>query len=113
VPGVSDLVSGFIAFRLITLRHAFRAQEGPLLTAEGWSANAELIARAARVARRVETISAVERHDLRHRPSRVQPWQTAMALWRSRSGLRLPPPAPPPAQPRAERRAPEPVGSEK
>ena len=113
VPGVSDLVSGFIAFRLITLRHAFRAQEGPLLTAEGWSANAELIGRAARVARRVETISAVERHDLRPRPSRVQPWQTAMALLRARSQLRVPPLAPPPAQPRPERRAPEPVGSEK
>jgi len=112
VPGVSDLVSGFIAFRLITLRHAFRAKEGPLLTAEGWSANAELIARAAQVARRVETITAVERHDLRHRPSRVRPWQAAMALWRSRSVLHLPPPAAAPAQPGPERRAAEPVGSE-
>jgi glycosyltransferase involved in cell wall biosynthesis len=111
VPGVSDLVSGFIAFRLITLRHAFRAGEGRLLKSEDWSANAELIARAAQVARRVETITAVERHDLRHRPSRVQPWQTAMALWRSRGVLRLPAPPRPSARPEAERRAPEPAGS--
>ncbi len=104
VPGVTDVVSGFMALRLITLRHAFRAQEGPLLTAQGWSANAELIARTARVARRVETITAVERHDLRNRQSRVRPWQTALALWRSRGALRLPPPAPEPAQPRPERR---------
>ena len=108
VPGVSDLVSGFIAFRLITLRHAFRAQEGRLLTAEGWSANAELIGRAARVARRVETITAVERHDLRPRSSRARPWETAVALWRSRRELRLPPP-PPPA-PGPERRVVEAVG---
>jgi dolichol-phosphate mannosyltransferase len=113
VPGVSDLLSGFIAFRLITLRHAFRAGEGRVLKAEGWSANAELIARAAQVARRVETITAVERHDLRRRPSRVQPWQTAVALWRSRRALHLPPSAPPAARPGAERRAPEAAGSER
>ncbi len=111
VPGVSDLVSGFIAFRLITLRHAFRAGERRLLRADGWSANAELIARAAQVARRVETITAVERHDLRHRPSRVRPWQTATALWRSRGALRLPPPPRPSARPEAERRTPETAGS--
>jgi glycosyltransferase involved in cell wall biosynthesis len=110
-PGVSDVVSGFMALRLITLRHAFRAQEGALLTADGWSANAELIGRTARVARRVETITAVERHDLRHRASRVHPWQTAMALWRSRGALRLPPAPPPPTQPRPDRRAAEPAGA--
>jgi glycosyl transferase family 2 len=110
VPEVSDVVSGFLAFRLITLRHAFKAQEGPLLTAEGWSANAQLIGRAARVARRVETISAVERHDLRHRSSRVRPWETALALWRSRRDLRLPPPSPR-AAPGHDRRVPEVIGS--
>lgn len=111
VPGVSDLVSGFVAFRLITLRHAFRGEEGRLLKTEGWSANAELIARAAQVARRVETITAVERHDLRRRPSRVRPWQTAMALWRSRSVLNLPRPARPAARTGPDRRAPETAGS--
>ena len=41
VSGVRDIVSGYLAIRLVSLRNAIRAQEGPLLTAEGWAANAE------------------------------------------------------------------------
>lgn len=94
VPGVSDVVSGFSIFRLVTLRNAFRGNSEPLLTTQGWAANAELYGRAARHARRVETIAAVERRDLRQRPSRVTSWEAAMAIWRSRGSLRLvPPPA--------------------
>jgi glycosyltransferase involved in cell wall biosynthesis len=94
VPGVSDVVSGFSIFRLVTLRNAFRGNSAPLLTTQGWAANAELYGRTARHARRVETIAAVERRDLRQRPSRVTSWESAMAIWRSRGSLRLvPPPA--------------------
>ncbi len=93
VPGVKDLVSGFLAFRLVTLRNAFRAQEGPLLLTDGWAANAELIGRTSRQARRIETITGVERHDLRQRPSRIEPWPTAIALGRARRRIELPPPA--------------------
>lgn len=92
VPGVSDLVSGFSIFRLVTLRNAFRGSPPPLLTTQGWAANAELYGRAARHARRVETIPAVERRDLRQRASRVSSWQAALAVWRSRGSLRLVPP---------------------
>jgi len=106
VPGVADVVSGYLAFRLVALRNAIKAQEGPLLTAEGWSANAELIAKTARHARRVETILTVERHDLRQRPSRMQPWETAMSVWHWRGKLQLPPPVPP-REPRPDRRRPE------
>jgi glycosyltransferase involved in cell wall biosynthesis len=88
VPGVSDVVSGFSIFRLVTLRNAFRSQPSPLLTTQGWAANAELYDRAARHARRVETISAVERSDLRQRPSRLNSWDAAMTVWRSRGPLR-------------------------
>ncbi|MGH7509100.1 MAG: glycosyltransferase family 2 protein [Gemmatimonadales bacterium] len=88
VPGVSDVVSGFSIFRLVTLRNALRGQPGPLLTAQGWAANAELYDRTARHARRVETIAAVERCDLRQRPSRVSSWDAATAVWRSRGSLR-------------------------
>jgi hypothetical protein len=93
VPGVSDVVSGFAIFRLVTLRNAFRTGPAPLLTAQGWAANAELYARAARHARRVETIAAVERNDLRQRSSRVTSWDTARTVWLSRGPLRhaLPP----------------------
>src|SRR3954471_18509384 len=88
VPGVSDVVSGFAIFRLVTLRNAFRNQPAPLLITKGWAANAELYDRAARHARRVETIAAVERCDLRQRPSRLNSWDAAMSVWRSRGPLR-------------------------
>ncbi len=96
VPGVRDTVSGFAAFRLITLRNALRHPTARLLGSEGWAANAELIGRAARVARRVETVPVVERHDLRPRPSRVAPWATARALWRAAGQIELPARAEPP-----------------
>jgi glycosyltransferase involved in cell wall biosynthesis len=88
VPGVTDVVSGFAIFRLVTLRNAFRGSPGRLLTTEGWAANAELYGRTARHARRVETISAVERRDLRQRQSRVSSWEPALNIWRSRGSLR-------------------------
>lgn len=83
IPGVSDVVSGFAAFRLVILRNAFRSHTGPLLTTDGWAANAELYARAAQSARRVETIEAVERRNIRSRPSRLAPLATARELWRA------------------------------
>jgi glycosyltransferase involved in cell wall biosynthesis len=88
VPGVSDVVSGFAIFRLITLRNAFRNQPPPLLTTQGWAANAELYDRAARYARRLETITAVERGDLRQRASRINSWEAALRVLRSRRPLR-------------------------
>jgi glycosyltransferase involved in cell wall biosynthesis len=95
VPGVTDVVSGFSIFRLVTLRNVFRGSTGRLLTTQGWAANAELYGRAARQARRVETISAVERRDLRQRPSRTSPWEPAVNAWHARRSLRhLLPPAP-------------------
>ncbi|HEU4800131.1 MAG TPA: glycosyltransferase [Gemmatimonadales bacterium] len=91
VPGVRDLVGGFAAFRLVTLRDAFRDRPtGPVLASEGWAANAELLGLAARHARRVERIRAVERLDRRERASRNSPWATALSLWRSRRTIKLP-----------------------
>ncbi len=100
VPGVRDVVSGFAAFRLIALRNAIRSQSDGLLQTDGWAANAELYWRAGRYARRIESVSAVERHDLRRRPPRAHPWDTVRSLWSARRTLRaspVPPPAPEPA----------------
>lgn len=108
IPGVQDVVSGFAAFRLVTLRNAFRAHDGPLLTTDGWAANAELFARAAAAARRIETIDAVERRDIRQRATRHDPWQTLREVWRARRRLRMPPPAVAPAG-HGPRRTPEEV----
>ncbi len=89
VDGVRDIVSGFCAVRLISLLHAMRANEGGLITSDGWTANAELIARVSRHARRIETVEIVERLDLRQRPSRIEPWSLARTLWRDGGRLRI------------------------
>jgi len=89
VPGVRDIVSGFAAFRLAAVQNALRATDTPLLTTEGWAANAELIARVARQARRVDTVAVIERHDLRQRPSRIDPWPLAKDLWRQGGRLKI------------------------
>jgi glycosyltransferase involved in cell wall biosynthesis len=90
VSGVQDIVSAFGAFRLMSLRNAMRAQEGPLVTSEGWAATAELIARVARHARRIDSVEVIERVDLHQRPSRIDPWPLAKALWREGGRLRIP-----------------------
>jgi glycosyltransferase involved in cell wall biosynthesis len=88
ISGISDIVSGFAAFRLVILKNAFRAQPGPVLTTDGWAANAELFARTAASARRIETIAAIERRDVRPRASRLAPWDMARELWRAGSRLK-------------------------
>ena len=94
VPGVTDVVSGFAIFRVVTLRNAFRSGASPVLRTKGWAANAELYGRTARFARRIETLSTVERHDLRQRSSRSGAWEPAMTVWKARGPLRhlVPPP---------------------
>ncbi|HEU5218565.1 MAG TPA: glycosyltransferase family 2 protein [Gemmatimonadales bacterium] len=94
VPGVTDTVSGFVAFRLMTLKNVVRQPGAALLTSEGWAANAELIGRAAQHARRIETVPVVERHDLRPRDSRIQPWETARQVWKAGGSIRIAPARP-------------------
>src|SRR5438445_7387068 len=91
VAGVRDTVSGYLALRLTVLRQATRGDAPPdrsLLSTEGWCANAELLARLAPHARRVETVRATAGYDLHQRPSRVRPWQALVAAWRARSVIR-------------------------
>lgn len=82
--GVQDSISGFTALRLIVLRQATRGGEAPLLTTDGWAANAELLARLGAHARRIEVVPSAARYDLKQRPSRTKPWQQLLAAWRSR-----------------------------
>jgi dolichol-phosphate mannosyltransferase len=86
-PGVKDPTSGFLGFRLATLRAVFHRPQ-PVLVAEAWAANAELVGRAAVHARRIETVSFTERHDLKSRPTRVAPWPMARTLWAARGAVR-------------------------
>ena len=89
VAGVRDALSGFIALRLITLRQALKGTvDRPFLTTEGWCANAELVARLAPHARRLDTVPAPGRYELRQRPSRVRPLDALVAAWRARGAIR-------------------------
>jgi hypothetical protein len=97
VPGVRDLVSGYLAVRLAVLRAAFQGS-APRLAGEGWAARAELAGRAAGYARRIETLAIEERYDLRRRETRVQPWTALREAWRAGGRVRIPArPAPGPA----------------
>ena len=89
VPGVKDICSGFTAYRLMSVKSALRAQAGPLLTTDGWTANAELLARVACHARRIDVVPVVERHDLRPRASRLDAWPLAKQLWQDGGRLRI------------------------
>lgn len=110
VPGVRDVVSGVAAMRLVALRHAFRDRPDRWLTTDGWAANAELVAWVAAAARQVETVQITTHADRRQRPSRVQPWPLARALWQARRRLEAPPVT---AAPSRERQArPTPRGKE-
>lgn len=91
IEGVQDVVSGYAAFRLIALRNAFRDRTDRWLTAEGWAANAQLLAWAAAGARRVETVPVVELSERHVRPRRHTPWQRARDLWHARKLLTAPP----------------------
>jgi hypothetical protein len=94
VPGVRDIVSGVAAFRLVALRQAFRDRPDRWLTTDGWAANAELVAWVAAAARQVEGVTITVRTDRRQRPSRVEPWPQARALWAARGRLVSPPRSP-------------------
>jgi glycosyltransferase involved in cell wall biosynthesis len=89
VSGVKDMVSGYGAYRLFCVKNALKAQEGPLLLSDGWAARAELLGRVSQHARRVETVDAFERYDLRQRPSRIDPWPLAKQLWRDGGRLKI------------------------
>jgi len=88
IAGLRDTVSGFLALRLIVLRQALRRDSPRFLQTEGWCASAELVARLAPHARRLDAVPAAARYDLVQRPSRVRPWRQLLEAWRARSVIR-------------------------
>jgi hypothetical protein len=88
VPGVRDTISGYVALRLIVWRQSQRGDGVPVLTTDGWSANAELLARLLPHARRAEAIPAAARYDLAQRAPRTTPWQQLLGAWRARAVIR-------------------------
>jgi hypothetical protein len=80
---VTDPLSAFRAYRVICLRRALQQRNGhPLLTREGWAANAELLRAVAPHARRVDETTVAPRYDRLSRATRFQPWPTLLQLLR-------------------------------
>ncbi len=86
-PG--DPLQGFRAYRAIVVRKALHAAgDGPLIRTDGWAANAELMRILTPYARRVATVPAEKRYDIRPRPTRVRVFATIREIVRLR---RIPP----------------------
>ncbi len=89
VAGVRDLFSSLRLFRVSVIRDLVKERgDAPLLEGDGWSANADLLLRAAPHARRVDTVELSPRYDVRERLSRIRPWADAMTLLRFARGAR-------------------------
>ncbi len=83
VPGITDPFGSYRLYRITVVRDLLKeAGESPIVQNDGWAANVELLVKAARVARRVETVAVDPRYDLRARPTRVRPLADLMTLYR-------------------------------
>lgn len=83
IPGVRDPFGTFRLYRIAVVRDMLRAAgDAGIVRWEGWAANVELLASAARFARRIETVPLDPRYDIRPRPTRVRPFAGAMDLYR-------------------------------
>jgi glycosyltransferase involved in cell wall biosynthesis len=83
VAGVRDPFATLRLFRVSVIRDLIKERgDAPLLEGEGWSANVDLLLRAAPHARRVETVELAPRYDVRERETRIRAWADTMALLR-------------------------------
>jgi glycosyltransferase involved in cell wall biosynthesis len=80
---VQDPLSGFRAYRVAVLKRALAESNGtPLLSCQGWAANAELLLAVAPHARRTEIAEVLLRSDLRQRDTRFHAWDALRESWR-------------------------------
>lgn len=96
VPGVRDFLSGCYALRLVILRQ-WKKDSSLLLETDGWSANAELVARAAQYARQIATFPLPPSRIGRRWPA-AQALRAALSLYRAGRRLQVAPPAAPVAR---------------
>jgi glycosyltransferase involved in cell wall biosynthesis len=87
--GGGDPLQGFRVYRAIVIRKALRAAAArPLITTDGWAANAELMKVVAPFARRIANVPLGLRYDIRSRRTRVRVLPTVREILRLR---RVPP----------------------
>lgn len=83
VEGVTDPFSSFRLYRISILRELIKSfGEKPLVTTDGWAANAELLMNTAPLARRIESVTLAPRYDIRARETRIRPFADAMDIYR-------------------------------
>jgi glycosyltransferase involved in cell wall biosynthesis len=89
VAGVRDPFGTLRLYRVSVIRDLIKERgDVPLLIGDGWSANVDLLLRAAPHARRMETVELAPRYDVRSRETRVRAWTDALALLRFARGAR-------------------------
>jgi glycosyltransferase involved in cell wall biosynthesis len=86
----ADPFTTFRLYRISVLRELIKTLgDQPLVTSTGWAANVELLLKARRFARRVETVDLAPRYDVRVRGTRVRPFADAVDLYRFSRKARL------------------------
>jgi glycosyltransferase involved in cell wall biosynthesis len=89
LPTVRDPFGTLRVYRISVLRELLKAAgDAPIVRSDGWSANVEMLVRAGRFARRIESTAFNPRYELRPRETRVRPWRGALDLFRSARALK-------------------------
>ena len=79
----ADPFTSYRLYRISVLRDLLKAiGDKPVVTTTGWAASMELLLKARRFARRVETVDLAPRYDVRTRETRVRPVADALNLFR-------------------------------
>jgi hypothetical protein len=77
-----DPMSGFRAYRVHVIKRALQEREGaPLLTRQGWAANAELLMAVAPHTRRADQAPVQLKYNRRERETRFNPWPALRETW--------------------------------
>jgi glycosyltransferase involved in cell wall biosynthesis len=83
VDGVSDPLGTLRLYRIAVIRDVIKqAGDAPIVQSAGWAANVELLVKASKFCRRLETMPLEPRYDLRPRDTRVRWFPDALALYR-------------------------------
>jgi glycosyltransferase involved in cell wall biosynthesis len=86
----ADPFATFRLYRISVLRELLKTLgDKPVVSSSGWAANVELLLKARRFARRVETVDLAPRYDVRTRETRVRPFADALNLYRFSRKARL------------------------